>query len=153
MAVNKVVRRYSIKSAGGHHSPLEDLVAEQLDRSGVGYLYEPGTLQYVVAPRRYRPDFILASGIILEAKGQFQSSDRSKHKAIREQYPDLDIRFVFSSPNSRIGSTSKTTYAMWCERLGIPWTNKKIPEEWLKESPEPRRIAAIQDALGIIIPT
>ena len=64
-------------------------------------------------------DFILPNGIIIEAKGQFVSSDRSKHKLIKEQHPDLDIRFVFSNSRTRIGKKSKTTYAMWCDRFGF----------------------------------
>lgn len=97
----------------------------------------------------YTPDFVLPNGIIIETKGRFVSQDRAKHLLVREQRPELDIRFVFSNPNNRIGKTSLTTYAHWCEgknprrykflyakaptkaqaRDGAPW----IPLEWIEE--------------------
>ena len=49
--------------------------------------------------------------IIIETKGRFVTADRQKMLLVKEQYPDLDIRFVFSNPNSRISKKSKTTYA------------------------------------------
>lgn len=90
---------------------------------------------------------MLPNGIIIETKGQFETADRKKHKLIREQFPDLDIRFVFSNPHAKIGKKSKTTYAMWCDRLGIPWASKRIPEEWLSEKPKAGRTAANKAAL------
>lgn len=95
---------------------------------------------------RYTPDFPLANGIILETKGRFLSADRQKHKWIKSQHPDLDIRFVFSSAKSKLNKRSTTTYADWCESYGFKWADKMVPLDWLSESPCPVRLAAIQKA-------
>jgi|14BtaG_2_1085337.scaffolds.fasta_scaffold03118_3 hypothetical protein len=115
-------------------SGLEEKVAGELAELGVAFHYEPpGWVIYQKPNSRYKPDFVLPNGIIVETKGQFLSSDRSKHKLIKAQNPALDIRFVFSNSRTRIGSKSKTTYAMWCERLGFQYADKSIPSAWIKE--------------------
>ena len=69
------------------------------------FAYEPpGWVLYHKPTSKYKPDFVLPNGIIIETKGQFLSSDRTKHKLIAKQNPLLDIRFVFSNPNTKIGS-------------------------------------------------
>jgi hypothetical protein len=86
--------------------------------------------------RKYTPDFVLPNGIILEVKGLLDLGDRQKHEWIREQFPDLDIRFVFQYPYNKITKKSKTTYAKWADKLGIPWCRgPHIPNEWTKEPP------------------
>ena len=47
----------------------------------------------------YKPDWVLPNGIIIEGKGRFTSYDRAKHLLIKEQQPNLDIRFVFKYDN------------------------------------------------------
>lgn len=91
-------------------------------------------IEYTISkPRKYHPDFLLANGIYIEAKGWFKSSDRQKHLAIKYAHPHLDIRFVFSNPNNKIGKKSNTTYAMWCERNGFKYAKGTVPPEWIKE--------------------
>ena len=121
----------------GYRSGLEDAVALQLKNAGVEAAYEQTTIKYPVPSKtaRYTPDFILPNGIVIETKGRFVTADRTKHRLVKEAFPDLDIRFVFSNPKSKIGKKSKTTYADWCERLDIPYAAKLIPEDWLIEKP------------------
>lgn len=74
----------------------------------------------------------------IEAKGRFFSKDRTKMKYIKEQHPDLDIRFIFLDGNNKLSKTSKTTYMEWAERYGFPAHNCKrkepsLPDEWIKE--------------------
>lgn len=135
--------------AAGYRSGLEELVAEQLKEHGIEFTYEGYPLKYEVPARlaKYTADFVLPNGIIIETKGRFVTADRTKHRLIREQFPDLDIRFVFSNPNATIGKKSKTTYAMWCERLGIPFAKRLIPEEWLRERPLKKRLDAAKRVL------
>jgi hypothetical protein len=112
---------------------LEVQVAAQLDKLGVKYAYEPkdGKIDYVKhEEKKYAPDFVL-DRFIVETKGEFTSKDRKKHLLIKEQHPDLDIRFVFSNPNQRIGKGSNTTYAMWCDKHGFMYAKGFIPVEWL----------------------
>lgn len=68
--------------------------------------------------------------MFLEVKGYLSPDDRSKMLLVKEQYPDLDIRFVFDKDN-KLNSKSKTRYSTWCEKKGFPYTFKTIPEDWL----------------------
>lgn len=132
----------------GFRSGLEEQVAEQLREAGIEARYEEEKLGYIKPARsaKYTPDFLLPNGIIVETKGRFVVEDRQKHLILKEQHPDLDIRFVFSSSRSRITKNSKTTYAMWCEKYGYRFADKWIPKEWLEEPPCPKRLAAIEKA-------
>lgn len=80
---------------------------------------------------KYRPDFPLDNGIIIETKGLFTTEDRKKMKLVKEQHPHLDIRLVFSNAMARIAKKSKTTYAKWAEDNGFLWAHRAIPPGWL----------------------
>lgn len=124
----------------GWRSGLEEKNASFLDAHNVEYDYESEKIPYFIpqTSNKYTPDFpILTLGtgkkIYIETKGRFMTADRKKHLLIKQQKPELDIRFVFSSLNSRLSKTSKTTYKMWCEKHGFLCAAKLIPEEWLYE--------------------
>jgi len=111
-------------------------VAAQLTEAGAAFEYEKLVIQYTVPERKakYTPDFVLLdNGIIVETKGRFLVADRQKHLMIKEQKPDLDIRFVFSNSKAKISKTSLTTYAEWCEKHGFVYADKFIPQEWIDE--------------------
>jgi hypothetical protein len=118
-----------------YRSGLEEAVAEQLRQAGVVAAYEEEKIPYVTpaTPHKYTPDFKLPNGIYIETKGRFETADRKKHLLIKEQHPELDIRFVFTRSKSTISKTSKTTYADWCLKNGFQYADKWIPEAWLKE--------------------
>lgn len=124
-----------IRKVGAFRSGLEDKVAKQLEAKGIKAEYEMWKIPYVVpaSNHTYRPDFILPNGIIVETKGLWEADDRKKHLLIREQYPELDIRLVFSSSRTKIYKGSPTSYGEFCEKKGIPFADKLIPTEWLKE--------------------
>ena len=92
------------------------------------------TYEIPASVHRYTPDFILDNGIIIEAKGLFESDDRKKHLLIKATYPQLDIRFVFQNPKNKLYKGSKTTYADWCDKNGYKYSTKLIPSAWFKES-------------------
>ena len=119
-----------------YRSGLEDCIAKQLENAGVKSSYEGYQIKYVIpaSDHIYTPDFILPNGIIVESKGLFEVADRQKHLYIKQQYPNLDIRFVFTNPNTKIYKGSKTTYADWCNKNGFQYTKKLIPLGWLKEA-------------------
>lgn len=94
------------------------------------FLYETLSLPYQVQ-RKYKPDFILPNGVILEVKGYFTGADRSKHLRVREAHPELDIRFVFMNANNKLNKRSKTTYAEWCDKKGFKWCHRNIPKSWI----------------------
>jgi hypothetical protein len=141
--------------AEGYRSGLEDVVAKQIASYGIPVQYELFPLRYTVPARlaKYTADFVLPNGIIIETKGRFVTADRTKHRLIREQYPDLDLRFVFSNPNNKIGKKSSTTYGMWCERLGIQYAARVIPTEWFLEPAHPKAVQAAKEILGWVKPT
>jgi hypothetical protein len=122
--------------AEGYRSGLEETTAHFLTTKGIQYTYEEEKIHFIepAKKRSYTPDFILASGIIIETKGRFLTADRQKHLLIKAQYPKLDIRFVFSNSKSKLSKNSKTTYADWCIKNNFKYADKQIPEEWLHES-------------------
>jgi hypothetical protein len=112
-------------------SGLEEKVADLLVNLGVKYEYECHKVAYQIQ-HTYCPDFLLPNGVFLEAKGHLTEEDRRKMKAVKQQNPELDIRFVFQSPYNKIYKGSKTTYAKWAEKHGFPWCAfHSIPIEWL----------------------
>lgn len=129
--------RRNLGKALGFRSGLEATVAQQLVDAGVPVKYEApeSVIRYTVPSRmaRYTPDFELPNGIIIETKGRFMAGDRKKHELIHAEFPDKDIRFVFTNPNARINATSKTTNAAWCEARGFRYAKGLIPPAWLEE--------------------
>lgn len=125
------------KSAGAvaYRSGLEDNIAKQLEAKGLPVSFESHFLNYTKPEthHKYTPDFILPNGIIIESKGLFDVEDRKKHLLIKEQHPELGIRFVFSRSASKLYKGSKTTYADWCIKNGFKFADKLIPVEWLRE--------------------
>ena len=144
----------------GFRSGLEATNASFLRAAGVPFDYETRLIYYVVPRRRasYKPDFVLPNGIILETKGLFDAEDRQKHLLIKEQYPDLDIRFVFSRSATTLTKVMKivdgqkirrenpTTYASWCKTHGFLFADGTPPLDWLNEPPNEKSLAALEAA-------
>lgn len=119
----------------GYRSGLELSIQNQLKFAGITAKYEELTLTYLqpAVERKYTPDFCLPNGVIIEGKGRFEVDDRKKHLLIKEQYPELDIRFLFSNSKQTLNKRSKTTYAQWCEKHGFLYADRIVPLSWLKE--------------------
>jgi len=119
----------------GFRSGLEEKVANELKAQGVSFTYEEQKINYIKPQREstYTPDFVIGT-LIIETKGRFMVADRQKHILIKNQHPELDIRFVFSNPKQKISKSSKTTYAMWCEKHGFLYAKESIPKQWLNEA-------------------
>ena len=117
-----------------YRSKFEVKVAADLGKRKIDFQYEKVSFDYVPKIRNYTPVFYLPeSKIYIETKGRLTTNDRVKHLLIKEQYPDLDIRFVFVNANNKISRTSKTTYANWCDRHKFLWAESLVPMEWLNE--------------------
>lgn len=125
------LRQSALKA--GFRSGLEQDNSKHLEGYKVDYEYEELKIKFVGKPRTYTPDFRLSNGIIVECKGRFIPSDRSKHLLVKEQHPELDIRFVFSNSGQRLSKTSTQTYGGWCERHRFLYADGLIPVEWMKE--------------------
>jgi len=130
----------------GYRSGLEETIGAFLKAKRIPFGYESIIIPYTKPEtiHKYTPDFVLPNGIIIETKGRFVVADRQKHLLIKKQFPDLDIRFVFSNPRNRINKGSPTTYAKWAERYGFQWAAKSIPLSWLKEPPNQKSINIIR---------
>ena len=120
----------------GFRSGLEDKIAERLVALEVPFEYEKLVIGYTQPEKKrtYTPDFLLLkNGIIIESKGRFMTADRQKHLMVKEQHPELDIRFVFSNSKSKLSKISQTTYGDWCNKHGFKYADKDIPTSWLNE--------------------
>jgi hypothetical protein len=106
------------------------MVADALTKAEVAFSYETLSLPYIVE-RKYKPDFILPNGVIIEVKGYWTGADRSKHLKVKEAHPDLDIRFCFMNAHNKLSKRSKTTYAQWCDKKGFKWCQRNIPKSWI----------------------
>lgn len=132
MKRTEMPRRKHNKAA--YRSGLEKKNAQWLHSLGVPFKYEKMKIKFVqpAKDRTYTPDFTaLPNGVIVETKGMFTAADRAKHLWVKEQHPDLDIRFVFSNSRSKLYKGSKTTLAGWCYKHGFQYADKLIPEGWL----------------------
>ena len=124
-------------------SKAEVKFAEWMDANKLNWMYEPEKLDWVPPLRKYTPDFKVmrkdGSFFFVEYKGYLRPEDKTKMAAIRKQYPDLDIRFVFMKANKPSYKGAKTTYAGWAEKNGFLWAELTIPEDWLLETKPYRR--------------
>lgn len=150
MAVSK--DRFKRARALGYRSGLEVKNAAHFEAHGFPVHYEAARVKYTVPARiaSYSPDFPMTwNGIVIETKGVFSTSDRQKHILLKNEHPDLEIRFVFSNPNSRISKQSSTTYSAWCDKHGFQYAKSLVPVAWMKEPPEAKRMSAMRDLLGL----
>ncbi len=130
---NSRARKAALKH--GYRSGFEHKVSEQLTERKIKFGYEDTVIEYTIPERKskYTVDFTLPNGILVETKGRWVAADRKKHLLIKKQQPELDIRLVFQSAKSKISKGSKTTYADYCDKHGIQWAEKQIPESWINE--------------------
>ena len=133
------MKRNQVAIKHGFRSGLEDDINESLKKSKKNYGYETEKISYIQPQTKhnYTPDFILSKKdgkkLYIESKGRWVKTDRAKFDLIFNQYPDIDIRFVFQNPNAKLYKGSKTTYAEYCDKKGWIWAKKEIPHEWLQE--------------------
>lgn len=133
MARRKFTKRQAAVKHG-YRSGLEEEIDKTLQENQINGEYEQHTINYIIPESKhtYTPDFRLPNGIFVETKGRFVIEDRKKHLLIKQQHPELDIRFVFQNSRGKIRKGSKTTYADWCDKHGFTYADKTIPTDWLK---------------------
>ena len=120
----------------GYRSGLEVSVGKQLNEEGVAWNYEPYRIPYTPKIQHYTPDFSIGSvgrELLIETKGRFLAKDRTKHLLLKEEYPNMDLRFVFTNPNQKLYKGSRTTYGQWCDKHGFKYAKGTIPREWFIE--------------------
>ncbi len=78
----------------------------------------------------------------MEAKSLLKHEHLPRYELLKEQRPDLDIRFVFEEPDRIIthysvddgeGETRAVSYSEWCEMNGFKWNGDTVPIAWIKE--------------------
>ena len=133
-------------------SNFEERVAESLSRHGAAYEYEPWSCGYyskirgascedcesdmVVKLRWYTPDFVLADGTVIEAKGKLTGANRTKILDILNTSDCIttdNFRLLFMDDN-KYGTAGKR-YSDWAEQYGIVYhvsRNGEVPLEWLQ---------------------
>lgn len=113
-------------------SNFERTIYNTVVENGLTVEFEPFKLPYLMKGN-YLPDFVLPNGIIVEAKGYFDSRSRAKMIAVKKNNPTLDIRFVFMNSMTKLRKGSKLTYADWAEKYGFMYADGMIPLKWFKE--------------------
>jgi hypothetical protein len=121
-----------------YRNKLEEKVGEQLHAAGIKAAYEGYWVPFAVPSRtaKYLPDFRVGN-IIIETKGWFgrqSAKERQKFVLLKEQHPELDIRFVFTNDTKPIYKGSPTTFADWARDHGFKWSSGgRVPREWIDD--------------------
>lgn len=120
-------------------SKLELTFEQILKDSKADYEYEVTVIPYIVpeSKHNYTVDWTLPNKILLETKGYLSDSqERNKYILIKQQYPEIDLRFVFAN-NDKLCGGMKTTHAQWATKNGFKYCSVKDTEtikQWIKES-------------------
>ena len=132
-----------------YRSGYESQIGQDLVLRNIDFEFEKQTFDYVSGVRggvcmecgskktgknrKYTPDFIIPrdgpfKDLIVEAKGRFPSTDRSKMRDVRKANPDLDIRMLFQKRSK----AQMLIISTWCEKFGFKYAfGSFVPEEWL----------------------
>jgi hypothetical protein len=131
-----------------YRSKYEANIAKDLKARRIKFEYETVKIPYYLSKKGrckfcssgvvfvhkvYTPDFIIGS-LIIEAKGRFVSSDRTKMLAAKEANPNLDIRMLFMR-DQWCTKKKRKRYSDWCNDHNIPFAfGTALPKSWLRES-------------------
>jgi hypothetical protein len=131
-----------------YRSKYEANIAKDLKARRIKFEYETVKIPYYLSKKGrckfcssgvvfvhkvYTPDFIIGS-LIIEAKGRFISSDRTKMLAAKEANPNLDIRMLFMR-DQWCTKKKRKRYSDWCNDHNIPFAfGTALPKSWLRES-------------------
>jgi hypothetical protein len=131
-----------------YRSKYEANIAKDLKARRIKFEYETIKIPYYLSKKGrckfcssgvvfvhkvYTPDFIIGS-LIIEAKGRFVSSDRTKMLAAKEANPNLDIRMLFMR-DQWCTKKKRKRYSDWCNDHNIPFAfGTALPKSWLRES-------------------
>ena len=147
MSAKRTAQRIVLDCDGNElkvRSLLEVQFATLLNGFHTQYGYEISKVDYVVpaSEHTYKVDFTTRNGILWELKGYLEDhAERMKYRLIKEQHPDLDIRFVFANPQKLCGGT-KMTHAAWAEKYNFPYCGIKDVDtinSWCKEKSSKRK--------------
>ena len=118
-------------------SKLEIDVANTLTETKIPWQYEVTKIPYTIPEslHHYTVDFTVGT-LLLEGKGiLIDAKERQKYILIKQQHPELDIRFIFDNPLKLCNGT-KQTHAFWAEKNGFPYCSRKDKvtiQSWVME--------------------
>ena len=120
-------------------SKLELKFEEIIKEFNVEYDYEITKIPYTIpeSNHNYTVDWTFINGLLVETKGYLSDhKERYKYVLLKQQHPDLDLRFVFDNPNKLCGGT-KQTHGAWATKYGFKWCSIKDKDQiqqWIKEA-------------------
>ena len=103
------------------------------------YDYEVTVIPYTVpeSKHKYTVDWTFTNGILCETKGYLSDhQERNKYVLLKQQYPDIDLRFVFDNVNKLCGGT-KYSHKTWAEKHKFPYCSIKdidIIKSWISNT-------------------
>jgi len=118
-----------MRTSKGFRNQFEERLGSFLDDRRIAYEYETLILGYTLEGK-YKPDFILPNGIIIEAKGFFRTHAQRALRAVQKAHPELDIRLVFYNQNQKVQGSNLKCYE-WAVKYKFKFSNGSIPEEWI----------------------
>ena len=119
-------------------SKLELTFEKILQDNEVDYEYEVTKIPYTVpqSDHKYIVDWTIRNGVLIETKGWLENlTERRKYQLIKEQHPEIDIRFVFANPQKACGGV-KMTHEEWALKYGFKYCSINDREQivsWIKE--------------------
>ena len=124
-----------------YRNKLESSIGSQLEEANIPFQYEVRVFEFTIPAkeRTYLTDFSirLDNGKVfhIETKGRLSPDDRRKYIAVKEQNPDIDLRFVFEKDN-KLNKGGIHRYTDWARWKGFKYAVKTIPPEWFEEDNE-----------------
>lgn len=113
-----------------------EFAGDMLSRK-IKFKYEPDKFKYTLPAKNYIPDWKLVTRskkeLYIETKGYLDADDKQLLRAVKSQYPDLDIRLIFAKADKKFHKLGTMTHADWADKYGFPWAEKVLPKEWLEE--------------------
>jgi hypothetical protein len=129
------------KSARGKfRSKLENDIFTHLKAIGLKFGYETEKVKFVQPEkhRTYTPDIVIEEGKrFVEIKGKLAYEDQCKHLWIKEQHPNIEIKFIFGTDvvihKGRKGANGKYRHSDWCEQHGFEYfIGRNPPKEFFE---------------------
>jgi len=120
-------------------SKLELRFEDILIANKAEYDYEVTVIPYIVpeSKHKYTVDWTLLNGVLIETKGYLSDhQERSKYVFLKQQYPDIDLRFVFDNVNKLCGGT-KYSHGTWATKHGFTFCSIKDIDtitQWIGET-------------------
>lgn len=114
-------------------------IVDLLNEQDAFWDYEVTKIPYIVpeSKHNYTVDFTLTNNILIEGKGYLSdSTERNKYILIKQQFPDIDLRFIFAN-NKKLCGGMKTTHEDWAKKNGFKYCSIKdidVINSWISES-------------------